>query len=372
MSYDGTPILFPPPRVKAVLACMPTLAMLIPDPEEEGVESEAFPGVLRKTERELYRWIANTHYEHLVEPVRQLEDVHVAGCAFDEMLRTKSRDQFVGLRAEALLANDLLRRGFAVDTVARAEGRTPDLRVSGDGIDMAVEVYSPRELRAVDDWTHELTDLMQYVDVRASFNFNGSTVIERSIPPGREQFDPWAHDKMLEQTGPTVMAEISGDVEDALRCLRPLEMSYRHQGTPMITTVTLDDVRTSPDAGPRREGTFSYPGFSGYSPAGVFGRIVERAIRKKAERRQTHTVDAQTHGLVVNLMHTQIAQDLTHQTHLERAKAVLDEVAPADYGLDVIAFVVRALPRGFAYVLAIADDGYLRREQIDALFGQMA
>lgn len=371
VTYEGIPILFSPPRVKAVLAHMPTLAALISAPEEEGVESEAFPGVLRKTEKELYRWIANTHYEHLVEPVRQLEEVHLAGCRFERMLTTASRELFVSLSTEAFLAHDLLRRGYAVETIERSGNRSPDLRVHGHGIDMAVEVYSPRELRHVEEWTRELTDLMQYVDVRASFVFNGSTAIEKAMPPDREQLDPWAHDKMFEETGAAVMAEIRSDVEHALRNLRSLDKSYRHRETPMTTTVSIDNVRLPPDAGPRREGTFSYPGFSGYSPAGVFRRIVERTTRKKAKRRQTHTVDAETHGLLVNLMHTQIAQDLTHPAHLKQAEEVLDElVDPSKYGLDVIAFVVSALPRGYAYVLAIADDAHLTISDVNALFGQ--
>ena len=223
MSYPGTPILFPPSRVKAVLADMPTVAALVRDPEDEGDDSQAFPGVLRKTERELYRWIANTHYGQLVEPVVQLEHVHAAGCRFGPMLRTRSRELFVSLSAEVFVAYDLLRRGYAAETIERADSRTPDLKISGDEIDMAVEVYSPRELRAVGDWTHEVTDLLQYVDVRASFDSNVSTVIEPSIPPNREQLDPWAHDKMLEGTRAKVMTEISRDVEEALRDLRPLE-----------------------------------------------------------------------------------------------------------------------------------------------------
>jgi hypothetical protein len=370
VSYRGTPILFSPARIKSVLVYLPTVASLIPDPEDEGVESQAFPGVLRKTERELYRWIANTHYEHLREPVVQLEEVHAAGCTFEQMLKTTSREQFVSLSAEVLVAHDLLRRGYAVETIDRSGDRSPDLRVRGKGVDMAVEVYSPRELRAVDEWVHEVTDLLQYVDVRASFNSNVSTVIEKPIPPDPESLDPWAPDKMLERTGGTVLAEINSDFEDALRDLRPIDKSYHHPGTPMITTVTLDNVRSALDAGPARNGSFSPPGFSGYSPAGVFGKIVGRAVRK-AQARQTHTVGALTRALVVYLMGTSIAQDLTHPAHLKQAEAVLDDVDPTDYGLDVIAFVVRTLPRGLGYVLAISDDAHLTRLQVDALFGQM-
>ena len=55
------------------------MAALIPDPVDEGEPSDAFPGVPRKTEWELYRWIANTRYEHLAEVVPTLERVHATG-----------------------------------------------------------------------------------------------------------------------------------------------------------------------------------------------------------------------------------------------------------------------------------------------------
>ena len=77
-----TPILFSPAKVKEVLEGMPAVAALLPDPELEGQPSVAFPRFLRKTEREVYRWIANTHYEHLAAAVLHLERAHAAGCRF--------------------------------------------------------------------------------------------------------------------------------------------------------------------------------------------------------------------------------------------------------------------------------------------------
>jgi hypothetical protein len=53
---------------------------------------------------------------------------------------------------------------------------------------------------------------------------------------------------------------------------QPQRKTYRHDGAPLLTTVELDDVEEAPDARPLRRGTIGYPGFSGYSPAGVFDR----------------------------------------------------------------------------------------------------
>ena len=276
----GTPILFSPENVRNVLVKLPSVAALLPDPAFEGEPSDAFPGVLRKTQREVYRWIANTHYQHLADAVLHLERVHAAGCTFGSLLSTRDREQFVSLTAEVLVADDFLRRGYDVQTVQRSDQVSPDLLVVVDGMDVAVEVYSPRELLAVDAWVKEVSDLLNYIDVKASYASSVQTKLEQQIPPDRTPFDPWAHAKMLDETGGAVLAHITRDVEDALAGLRSFAETYRHDGTPLLTTVELDDVEEAPDAGPLRRGTIGYPGFSGYSPAGVFRRTVERSQRK--------------------------------------------------------------------------------------------
>ena len=364
----GTPILFSPENVRNVLDQLPSVAALLPDPAVEGEPSHAFPEALRKTERGVYRWIANTHYDHLADAVLHLERVHAAGCTFGNLLTTRDREQFVSLTAEVFVADDFLRRGYDVQTVKPSDQVRPDLLVVVDGLDVAVEVYSPRELLAVDAWVREVSDLLNYVDVKASYASSLETKLERQFPPDREPLDPWAHAKMLDETGEAVLAEITHDVEEALNALRPFAKEYRHAATPLLTTVELDDVEAAPDAGPLRRGSISYPGFSGYSPAGVFRRTVERSQRK-AKRRQTQGVPASARVLVVYLMGTQVAEDLAHPVHLSQAEQALGDIDPRDYNLDAIAFVVRALPAGLAAILTIADDTTLTPAQVQAMVG---
>src|SRR6266540_1861939 len=196
----GTPILFSPENVRNVLVKLPSVAALLPDPALEGEPSDAFPGVLRKTQREVYRWIANTHYQHLADAVLHLERVHAAGCTFGSLISTRDREQFVSLTAEVL--------------------------VVVDGMDVAVEVYSPRELLAVDAWVKEVSDPLNYIDAKASYASSVQTKLEQQIPPDRTPFDPWAHAKMLDETGGAVLAHITRDVEDALAGLRSFAETY--------------------------------------------------------------------------------------------------------------------------------------------------
>jgi hypothetical protein len=237
-----------------------------------------------------------------------------------------------------------------------------------DGIDVAVEVYSPRELLAVDAWVHGLTDLQQYIDIPASYSLNLQARLDSSIPPP-DRPDSWSIAEMLMQTREGVLAEITRDVERSIRVHRPLKVEYRHPGTPLLTSVELDDVRPAPGVGPQRIGRYSCPGFSGYSPAGVFGTILNRAL-KKARKRQTLGVSAAARALVVYLMGTRIAEDLVHPDHLKAAESALRGVDPRTYALDAIAFVVRAHPQGLASILTVADDTTFTVAQVQAMFGR--
>jgi hypothetical protein len=365
----STPILFSTATVTNTLASLPSVAGLLPDPAVEGEPSRAFPGVFRKTDREVYRWIANTHYPHLAEAVGHLERAHAAGCKFGNLLVTRSREQFVSHTAEVLVADDLLSRGYTVTTIQPSSEASPDLHVSGNGIDLAVEVYSPRELGAVDEWVHDVSDLINYVDIAASYRSSVGTRYEPSIPPEPLQLDPWATAELLAQTRAHVIEEITHDVESTLEEFRSLNKVYRHPGTSLVTTVEVDDVKQASPRGPDRRGAVSTPGYGGYAPAGVFRTVVERA-EKKARKRQTYGVTAQARALVVYLMGTKIAEDLIRPAHMKDAEAALDKIDPQRYGLDAIAFVARVLPTGLAAIFTVADDATLTTSQVEDLFHQ--
>jgi hypothetical protein len=96
-------------------------------------------------------------------------------------------------------------------------------------------------------------------------------------------------------------------------------------------------------------------------------RGVDKTLRK-ARRGQTTSVPADAGVLVVYLMGTNIAEDLTHSVHVKQAESVLDDLDPTDYGLDAITFVVRAQPTSLAAVLTVVDDTTLTVAQVKTMF----
>lgn len=120
---------------------------------------------------------------------------------------------FSSLLDEALVAEHFLLRGYDVSTVARTGLQTPDLRVVGEGVDMAIEAYSPREWLEIEEWTGRLE---QYSDVPWNYNARVRTRVAQRSGPTAAPAAPWEIAAMLEATKETVFDALSRDVLTAL------------------------------------------------------------------------------------------------------------------------------------------------------------
>ena len=361
------PILFSPPGVADVLGELPALAETLKPPVDEGEPSAAFPSALRKTNREIYRFLANTHYEHLADALGLFEKVFAAGCVFPDLVRTTSRQQFMSVTAEVLAAEHFLNRGYMVSPIPRTGERGADIHVVGHNLDAAIEIYSPREWMAVDAWTDALKDVINSADIAANYVARADTRIRLTTPPDRF-YSPWEIAEVLRLTQREVLANIRRGAYRAMERLRPWEWTYDHRQSALETTFSLSDVSPSSPDGPVRFGSVSAPGPSGYSPSGVFRTIVERAV-KKSKRRQTATSVAPTRALLVNLMHTHVADDLLHPAHHREATEALGDLDPREHGLDLIAFYVRAKPEGIRLVFSVYENERLTEQQLLRMLG---
>lgn len=157
-----TAFIFDPSRVDELLTKLPALAGALPARNTEGTSS-SFNG-WQKTDRELYRLLANPHYRHLIEALDAIENVLAAGCDLSELLSTPRHAQFSAHLSEVWVADDFLTRGFDVSRPKRTHARSADLVAVGSALDATIEVYSPRVWQALDDWTLELQDAVKNLD----------------------------------------------------------------------------------------------------------------------------------------------------------------------------------------------------------------
>ncbi len=163
--------LFDPTASVAALADYPDLAAAT-DPRREGFEADWLEG-MRKSERQLYRVLGNTHYEHphqAPDRTRLLPRLRVQSADTVALTRAKliRRRACRATRRGALRAPRCLGRWFR-----RHQGRRPRARSpSRPGrIHLAVEVYCPLVWDNLETFCDELTSTVKNIDQPWDFRF---------------------------------------------------------------------------------------------------------------------------------------------------------------------------------------------------------
>jgi hypothetical protein len=324
--------LFEPARVARLLSVLPALRGALPAPAVDSEQARSFPGL--KNPREIYRLLANPHYAHLRQSLRAIENGLAARCRFGDLLTTRDYPQFAARMSEVRVADHFLLRDFAVATLPASGARVADLRVNRGDVEATLEVYSPRVWLALADWERTVRDELKNIDEPLDYVASVDTRVLDLAPP------PWVIADMLEETGPPLFAELKCDFDAALAARQPYRKVYRHGDYALETQVELDWVSES-SGKPGRVIGHGGPPVSGYSPASMFRRIIERQVYGKAGRRQAATATTRLRGLVVDLSRTAgIANDLRQPAHRGQALEVLREVDPTRVGLDFIVFSV--------------------------------
>ena len=223
--------------------------------------------------------LANAHMPHLRPALLAIENVIAADVGLGDLLTTTARAQFSARLTEALVADHFLLKGFQVRSIPRGNGRTADFVVDDGALAATVEVYSPREWEAVDDWETALWDTVKNLDVPQVFRVSVNTRAEPLT-------DPWTVAHWLRHTGADVLSRIEADLlELVARGATTLQKTYEHSPYPIETEVDFEVVAQH---GHHRS-RFIFrgsPTVSGYAPEGMFLRVVRHKLRKKAHRRQ--------------------------------------------------------------------------------------
>lgn len=372
------PFLFSPKEVEGELASRPHLKAALGDPRLEGEPSEHFAGY-RKSPLQIYRVLANVHYEHLKALVDSLDSCIGRGYEQPRLIRTRGRGDFGSAVSELLVAEHFLLQGFRVkgfDT-ERGSEPVPDLLVEEEEMRALVEVYSPHEWLALDDLQRDVHEAMQNLDV--PFEYHWSWNVEQLA-----HFDPTSPTPRLLFLHPDVL----GDAVEADNARAALVHPMLNQVVAGLlagdkTTIVaekdlpemnvhlrlaIEEAAPRTDA-PAREGTHGGPSLSAYRPEAIFEAIVKRT-KKKAGRRQALSDGSALEVLVVDLARAKIESELVHDTYKRMFLETLRQKFPGEIPYDVIAFCTARSPgKGLQTHFVVRDQTHVPNEQINRLFG---
>jgi hypothetical protein len=330
--------LFEPDRVERRLRLLPFIAGQLPPPSAEGVPATPDPPGMRKSPREIYRLLGNAEMPHLRPALLAVENCIASGVALPELFSSQRHEQFSSHLTEAIAADHFLLKGFAVTKIPRRNTRTADFVVRDGHLDATVEIYSPREWEALADWETALWDLVKNLDVPQVFRAGVNT----TAPHGT---DPWSIARALSHTGAGVLDAIEADLlQHFVSNSAKFQKTYNHASHNITTTVEVEVLA----ARGHYRGRFIFrgsPTITGHAPEGMFNRVVNHKLRKKARHGQAQAGSARLHGVLVDLQRSAIADDLRTEPYRTLAQQSAATVDLNALGLDFVAFCGRAFLR---------------------------
>jgi hypothetical protein len=311
---EGIWFLYHPSSVRELLASLPSLAAEL-RPEVEGQESEWFERV-RKSERQIYRVLGNTHYPNLMQLLEAIDECLQHGYSQPRVLRTRARRSFAPDLAEIRVAEHFVIGGSEIagfDDTKEGES-VPDLLASREGFRVAVEVYCPLLFETLKKFHDDLVSGIKNVDLPYDFTFNLQfEQLERFDDRHRLLYlreGPLDEALGRDGLGPRIVDEFLTEVSDALdNPKRSLRIQRDESDLNLRIALTLDGIEQTPDRLPARFGVNGGPSTSPPNPEWVFGRVAKNAEAKAAEG-QALTVDADAAVLVVDLTESDIPSEL--------------------------------------------------------------
>jgi hypothetical protein len=288
--------------------------------------------------------LGNVHYPHLRQLLRTLEFCLERGVTQPNILRTRARKSFTESLSELHAAEHFLLRTFRVTALDATKGdaSVPDLLVSGQAVEMAVEVYCPRQWEGLDDFVDDLKDGLKNLDIGFNYEFRADiSQLEHFNGAGElVQLHPVDLAHGLDTTTRAVLVsdllgELSAKLDDAI----PSVTAARDRpDLNLKVSVTLRAIQPSKDPIPLRRGVISPPSISGYAPEAMFDRLVGRRVRAKAAKGQA-VGQAPCSLLIVDLSHSQLTRELEHSVYRAQFEQTLRaRLGECLLGYDLVAF----------------------------------
>lgn len=321
--------LFDPVDVLKTLESFPCVATEL-DPANEGASTEWFERV-RKSQRQIYRVLGNTHYNHLTELLEALDACLAHGFTQPRLLSTRARHAFGPAIAELGVAEHFALADCAITGFDewKSDRSVPDLlATTKDGFRVAVEVYCPMAFEHLARFKDDLTTGIKNIDQPYDFAFDidFKKLVEFDSDTMRlAHLHPHVLDNALGADGRgsklvvsilDELATLLNDPDDIVRVVR------EEPDINLRISAQLGQTNLTPDRLPARGGVTSGPSTTVPAPEWVFRRIAERA-ESKSEKGQALQVDADAAVLVVDLSYSGLPSELRHPLYHKKFVEIL-------------------------------------------------
>jgi hypothetical protein len=267
-------------------------------------------------------------------------------------LRTTSRRQLGAGLAEVRTACEFLRHGFILQDLdtGKSQSRVPEFAARDGELEIAVEVYAPREWQRLTDLTDELADRLRHLDVPMDYD------IELVVGPmsrlddegGLASLHPGPVDRGLDEVRDGAVASVMERIHAGLLSGRSVvEATHVVASLNLKIRAVLAEIRPASGPLPQREFHIHRWPASGYAPEGIFDRLARRRVRHKMSRGQAAAARLATSLLMVDLTQIPLADEWDYDFYRGAfARALEHHVAPDLMRHDAVAFCDAFGPEG--------------------------
>jgi hypothetical protein len=320
--------IYDPAIVEAAVVSRPhlraALAELLP-----GTPCAAFPHA-RSSPWQLARILGATQdYPRLLGVADDLERSLAHGLKL-RWLTTESRAQFRSGLAEVRTACELLRQGFALEDLDDGKGqdRVPELAARRGDLEVAVEVYAPREWQRLADFTDDLAARLRHLD--RPFDYTMELSVGRAsaldVDGCLTSMHPGPVDAGIEAAAVrnAIVNAIAGGTDTALAEGRPPHATHHVDALNLKVSAQLTRIRRATGPLPERPWTVTRWAAGDYAPEGIFERLMRRRVRHKMQLGQAPGAALPLSMLVVDLSSIELRDEWDCEWYAEQFDAALD------------------------------------------------
>lgn len=288
--------LFIPENVNESLKSFPVITKWLPDVTKEGKTSMSFPKA-RKSKRQIYRILANQHYDHLVKLLENIETCLSNGYTNINLLKEQNIGNFSSAISEVQIASSLINKGFKVEGFdqKKGSGSVPDIRASKKNISFIAEIYKPRDFEGLNLFVDEIRLYLKYLDLPIDYE---CAIKYEEITYGGffdpAYFDPWEFSISMENQKyrfnleQKIFLSINQLVNDSHEKLVVKEFNFKKFNLKIKLEINM--IKKSKGNYPKRWISYLPPSLNGYAPDLMFDLLLSKKISKKLKKAQIHTI----------------------------------------------------------------------------------